>query len=373
MNRLWVWISLVILIVVLISSIFPFVSREFSRVLGLAPPPPPERFSPDRQPEEFRASLERRIWISVSRTILVGGVVALLAGVLLTRWLVKPIRQLEEGAKAISEGKLEYRVPIKGSNEMRSLARSFNEMAEQLEHQRRLRRDMLADVSHELRHPVHVLLGGQQAILDGVYPLNMDEIESLLRQTRSLTTLVDDLHELALAESHELTLNKQNTDLVDLVFYTTEAFKPLASSKKIQFDTHLPQNPVYGFVDASRIRQVLQNLLVNALSYTFEGGQVGVEFSTSGGDEAVITMADTGRGIDPEKLDQVFNRFYRQDSSRSREFPGAGLGLAISKALVENHNGRIEVESPGIDLGSTFRVILPLNPDKNDKQELQTR
>ncbi len=199
MNRLWVWISLVIVSVVLITALFPFAYREITRSREL-PPRPAEKSAPEDRPQEFRESIERRIWFGLSRTILVGAVVALIAGILLTRWLVAPLRQLEEGARAISKGQLDYRVPLKGSAEMQSVADSFNQMAQDLDRQGKLRRDMLADVTHELRHPVHVLLGSQQAILDGVYPLSMQEIDRLLEQTRSLTNLVDDLHELALAE-----------------------------------------------------------------------------------------------------------------------------------------------------------------------------
>ncbi len=346
MNRLWVWISLVIVSVVLIIALFPFAYREINRFSGLSPRPT-ERINSEDHPQEFRELIERRIWFGLSRTLLVGAVVALIAGILLTRWLVAPLRQLEEGAKAISKGQLDYRVPLKGSVEMQSVAGSFNQMAEDLDRQGKLRRDMLADVTHELRHPVHVLLGSQQAILDGVYPLSMQEIDRLLEQTRSLTTLVDDLHELALAESHELSLHKQDTNLGDLVYYTTEAFQPLASSKNIALKSGLPEQPVFAFVDASRIRQVLQNLLVNALSYTPEGGQIKRRIFHRGRHKSLYFYRGFGRGIPPENLDKIFNRFYRQDSSRSRELPGTGLGLAITKALVENHGGRIEVKKPG--------------------------
>ena len=368
MNRLWVWISLVIVGVVLIVTVVPFAYREISHSMGFVPPPP-DKLEPGSSPEDFRASIERRFWIGMSRTILVGALFALAAGILLTRWLVKPIRQLEEGADAISKGQLDYRVPLKGSAEMQSMAASFNHMAGELERQQQLRRDMLADVTHELRHPVHVLLGGQQAILDGVYPLSMEEIDRLLEQTRSLTSLVDDLHELALAESNELSLHKQETNLVDLVYYTTEAFQPLAASRDVSLNSELPAEPVAAYVDASRIRQVLQNLLVNALGYTREGGEVNVSLKKDGAGYALISVRDNGRGIRTEDLDRVFDRFYKSDSSRSRDVPGAGLGLAICKALVENHGGKISVESPGVDSGSTFKFTLPLQMERGQSDE----
>jgi signal transduction histidine kinase len=267
---------------------------------------------------------------------------------------------MEKGADEIAQGQFGYRVPVKGSAEMQSVAESFNQMAEQLERQEKLRRDMLADVSHELRHPLHVLLGSQQAILDGVYPLTMQEIDRLLEQTRNLSSLVDDLHELAQAEARELSLHMQRTNLSELLYYTTEAFRPLALSGSIELISDIPQSPVYALVDAARVRQVVQNLLVNAIRYTPAGGSVNVSLSIAERDFVKISIKDSGIGIKPENIASIFDRFYREDSSRERVLPGSGLGLAITKALVEAHGGRIEVHSPGVDLGSTFTVFMPV-------------
>ena len=371
MNRLWVWISIVIIGVVLIVALSPFAYREISRSFGLSDQLGAEK-PPGEPPPELRESIERRIWVGFGRTIILGSLLALAAGILLTRWLVAPLHQIEKGADELARGQFDYRVPVKGSSEMQSVAESFNQMARELEHQQKLRRDMLADVSHELRHPIHVLLGSQQAILDGVYPLAMEEIDRLLEQTRSLSSLVDDLHELAQAEARELSLHMQKTNLSDLVYYTTEAFQPLALSGAIELNSEIPSSPVFALVDASRIRQVIQNLLVNAIRYTPEGGSIHVSLTDTGYDFVEISIRDTGIGIKPENIGAIFDRFYRDDSSRDRGLPGTGLGLAITKALVEAHGGRIEVQSPGVNLGSTFKIILPVNSAEDERDDVNS-
>ncbi len=362
MNRLWIWISVVIVGVVLIVTLFPFVYRN---VTSDMPPgqsegiPFDQRDAGDFKPEEFRQVIERRFWTNISRTLGVGALVALIAGVLLTRWLVAPLRELEQGARAVVRHQWDYRVPVRGSAEMRSVASSFNQMASELEHEETLRRNMLADVSHELRHPVHIIRGNLQAIVDGVYPLSMEEIDRLLDQTQNLTTLVDDLHELALAEAHELPMQKQDTGVNALVANAVEIFQPLAAHHNLLLTTEIPPEPIQMKIDSARIRQALLNLLGNALRYTPQGGQVKVVLDHS--EEVVsIQVADSGVGIPSEDLDKVFDRFYRVDSSRDRDLPGTGLGLAVAQAIVQAHDGRIEVESAGVDQGSTFTVILPV-------------
>lgn len=359
MNRLWAWISVVILGVVLIITLFPFVLRSSAFHMILPPSRPIERIPFEEQNPEFRDRIEKRAWEDLSRNLAVGAVVGLIAGVLLTRWLVAPLQHLEKGAKAVARHQLDYRVPVQGSKEMRSVASSFNQMASELELQETLRRNMLADVTHELRHPTHILQGSLQAILDGVYPLSMQEIDHMLEQTQNLTALLKDLHELALAEAHELPLYRQETDLVELVANTTDTIHPLATQKAIILKTELPSIPIQNNVDPSRIRQVLQNLLSNALRYTPEGGEINVILTRSEMYD-LITVRDTGIGIAPENLSRVFDRFYREDSSRDRNIPGTGLGLAIAQAIVQAHGGWIEVESAGVNQGSTFTVMLSI-------------
>ena len=377
MNRLWVWISVVIVGVILTVFSFPIIFHELDRRMGLSSPPP-ERISYDeRNPDAFRESIEKRAWTGLTRTLALGAIFGLLAGVLLTRWLVAPLRQLEQGARAIAKREWAYRIPLRGSAEMRSVGLSFNQMAANLERQETLRRNMLADVTHELRHPVHILQGNLQAILDGIYPLTMDEIVSLLEQTQGLAYLVNDLHELAQAEAHQLTLSKRETALDRLVQTTVETFQPLFDEKNIAFSLVSPASPVILDLDADRIRQALQNLLGNALIYTPEGGHVKVVLaqndaasdstdSPSLDGYVTIRVQDSGIGIQPEDLSHVFDRFYRADDTRNRQTPGTGLGLAIAQAIVQAHGGCIQVYSGGINQGSTFVIELPLKPEIRD-------
>ncbi len=217
---------------------------------------------------------------------------------------------------------------------------------------------MLADVAHELRNPLHLLQGNLQAMLDDVYPLNKEEIGRLVDQTRQLARLTDDLHELAQAEAHRLPLHKQTVDVATLVKESAAAFRPLAKSKEVELRVELLGTIPTLHVDAARLRQATDNLLRNALRHTPAGGRILVQVEQQ---DSAVTMRveDTGQGIAAEHLAHVFDRFYRTDSARSRDQGGTGLGLAIARAIIEAHDGQIEVASPGLGHGSTFTVRLP--------------
>ena len=238
------------------------------------------------------------------------------------------------------------------------MAIAFNEMAAQLEQAETLRRNLLADVAHELRHPVHVLQGSLQAILDDVYPLNKEEIARLSDQTHHLAVLVNDLHILAQAEAHKLPLLKQITDIGVLVKETVAAFEPLVAAKSITLRVELLGTMPELAVDRARLRQAIHNLLDNALRHSPEGGAITVSVEQAQ-DTVKVRVHDTGEGIAPDQLPHVFDRFYRTDQARSRDKGGAGLGLAIVKANVEAHDGSVTVTSPGAGQGSTFTISLP--------------
>ena len=368
MNRLWVRISLVIALVAVFIALFPLVTRhltapdwpggQFNRAIREELPPgtfaevPPERL------EKFQENFGGRIWQTLWWTVAFGAIIGLVGGVLLSRSMVRPLTELAKGAKEIAAHNLAYRVPERGSQEVRTVARAFNDMAIELEQEERLRRNMLADVTHELRHPVHILRGNLRGIIDGVFPLKMEEIIFLEDETRHLSQLVNDLHELALAEARELPLHKQDVDLGTLVQDATDAVHPLAIDKNNTLNTTIPVTPIYGTVDPARLRQVLHNLLSNAIHYTPAGGKVTVALAES--DEGIqLAVSDNGSGLTAEELPHVFDRFYQAEVSRDRALGGAGLGLAICKAIVEAHDGRIVASSPGRDQGSTFTIHLP--------------
>jgi two-component system sensor histidine kinase BaeS len=377
MNRLWVRISLVIAAIIIFIAFMPYVTRTVSMTFFDPPrgggegrfPPPPNQSEGGNPPNgdfmdaERQAEIERgaedRALRDVYITLAVGAALGLVATAFLTRWLIAPLSQLEQGTQAVAKQRLDYRLPENGSQEMRSLARSFNHMTSQLEAQETLRRNLLADVTHELRHPVHVIQGSLQAVLDGVYPLNMEEIALMYDQTQHLAVLVDDLHALARAEAHELPLYRQPTDVGALVQELTDAIAPLTDEKELKMRVTTPTPPVVLNVDPQRLRQVVQNLLSNAIRYTPNGGTIALTV-TQVGDDTRITVQDTGIGIASDELPRVFDRFYRSDASRNRAKGGAGLGLAIAKAIAEAHGGTIAVESEGLNQGSRFTVRLPV-------------
>ena len=209
MNRLWVRLSMVIVFVVIIVAISPIIFPYVGNYPPDGPKPNPREISM-RKSWTFEETFERRAWNIIFRTMLVGGILALAAGVIVSRWLVSPLVKLEEGAMAVAEKQLHHRVPVKGSKEIQSVARSFNLMADKLEEQENLRQNMLADVTHELRHPMHIFKGTCGRCWMGFFDLDKKEITRLLDQTDQLSTLVGDLHQLALAEAKQLPLKKRN-------------------------------------------------------------------------------------------------------------------------------------------------------------------
>jgi len=289
----------------------------------------------------------------------VGGVGGIVFGVVMSRAIAAPLNNLANAARAIGAHKLSERVDEKGSDELIAVARAFNEMAADLEQAEQLWRNLLSDVAHELRTPIAVLQANLRAILDEVYPLDQSEIVHLYEQSRLLSHLVDDLHLLAQAEARQLPLLLQETNLAELVRIAVDAFHPGAEAKDVTLQTRLPENSPAVEVDAARITQVLQNLLANALRHTPTGGTITVSMQLEP-NFVSLSIADTGDGIPPEHLSHIFDRFYRTDTARSRDKGGAGLGLAIARAIVEAHGGRIEVTSQGIPgQGSKFTLCLP--------------
>jgi signal transduction histidine kinase len=362
-NRLWVRFALVVAGILMVVVLTPFLygtAVEF----GLVSPAGTGQMQDIRQalPPELQAQFDERMQ-AFALEYLVRGLVGVfvigtIIGLLLSRSLTAPLRALETGAKAIATQELSYRVPVAGSSEIRAVAQAFNQMAAQLEAAEKVRRSLLADVAHELRNPLHILRGNLQAILDDVYPLSKGEIARLLDQTQLLTTLVDDLHDLAQAEAHQMPLHKELTDMADLVKETAVFFKPIAAAKSINLQVELLGPTPYYRVDPNRLRQAMHNLLNNALRHTPEKGRIWVTVVEEQG-ALHVRVRDSGAGIEATHLPYVFDRFYRTDSARSRDQGGVGLGLAIVKAIVEAHGGVVTAVSAGPGQGSTFEIVLP--------------
>jgi two-component system OmpR family sensor kinase/two-component system sensor histidine kinase BaeS len=308
--------------------------------------------------------LEER-FLSRLRFMLVGG--ALVAGALgvllglgLSRSLTAPLQRLATTARAVAARDFSRRVQVDGSAELHAVAQAFNDMVAALEESEQQRRNLVADVAHELRTPLSVVQGNLQAILDDVYPLDKAEISRLYDETRLLARLVDDLRELALADAGQLLLNVQPTEIAPIVYTTADHLSLAADAHEVTLSAEVPQSLPTVQADTDRLAQVLRNLLVNAVQHTPPGGSVTVT-AQSQKDVVEISVCDTGTGIPPEDLSSIFDRFWRADRSRTRDerWPrGTGLGLSIAQSLIQAQGGRIWAESqPG--RGSIFRFTLP--------------
>jgi signal transduction histidine kinase len=359
MNCLWIRMSLVFTAVFIVAVLAITFTVRLTNALVTDPatPPPPEVKAYFQQLRQEGAIPDLTTVLSVVVVVAIG------AGVWMSRSMTAPLAKLEEAAQAVGRQDFSQRVPVRGSRELVAVSSAFNEMASQLEQAETLRRKLLADVAHELRHPIHLIQGNLQAILDDVYPLSKEEIARLADQTHHLTALVNDLHELAQAEAHQLPLHRQRVNFATLVKESAEIFKPLAAARNVTLRVELLGTmPPPIKVDVARMRQAIQNLLHNALRHTPEGGAIIVSVEQMQGKtkEIQVRVQDTGEGIAPQQLPCVFERFYRTDQARSRDKRGTGLGLALVKATVEAHGGHIEASSPGAGQGSTFTLSLPL-------------
>jgi two-component system OmpR family sensor kinase/two-component system sensor histidine kinase BaeS len=294
---------------------------------------------------------------------IVGGVVGILSGTWMSHSLTAPLSRLAAAARAIGARDLSHRVEVTGSDEIIEVAQAFNEMASKLEQAETLRCNLMADVAHELRTPLSVLQGNLRAILDDVYALDKAEVARLYDETRLLSRLVDDLHELAQAEAGQLQLNLQKTNLAELIQAAAATFNSATEAKSVTLSTQVPSDLPLVSADPSRLTQVLHNLMANALRHTPAGGKIVLSAGCDAADDGQIWLAvrDTGEGIAAQDLPHVFDRFYRADRARSRATGGAGLGLAIVRAIVEAHGGQVSAASDGLPgQGSIFTVRLPL-------------
>jgi len=270
------------------------------------------------------------------------------------RHLSAPLGDLLDASDRLAEGDYTARVVESGPAEIRSLARAFNSMAAQLQITDEQRRSLLADVTHELRTPLTVIQGNLEAMLDGVYPPDQPHLTSLLEETQVLARLIDDLRTLALAESGALRLEKEPVDLAVLINETVASFQPQADAGDVSLSVIVAGDPPLIQLDPERIRQVLFNLLANALRYTPAGGSIQVRYEIAGlASRALITVQDSGSGIPAADLPHIFDRFYKSPDSI-----GMGLGLPIAKNLVEAHGGALTAHSL-VGQGTRLEISLP--------------
>jgi two-component system sensor histidine kinase BaeS len=306
--------------------------------------------------QTFRSSFyEALAWAGLASLVL-----ALVVSLFFSRGLAAPLRALRTASHHLAEGHYHERVPVQGGDELGQLAGSFNTMAEKLEQVETFRRRLIGDVAHELRTPLTAIKGSMEGLVDGVLPATSQTFEQVAAEADRLSRLVDDLQELSRAESGALPLELGPVSVPDLAGTAIRRLQAAYSARGVALETDLPIDLPLVRADAGRLLQVLTNLLNNALQYTPAGGRV--RLSAQGRDHEIqVRVADTGIGIPPEHLPFIFDRFYRVDPSRSRQAGGgSGIGLTITRHIIEAHGGHIQVESPGENLGTTFTFTLPL-------------
>jgi signal transduction histidine kinase len=270
------------------------------------------------------------------------------------RRVAVPVADLVEASGRVEAGDFSARVEEDGPREVRSLARAFNTMSARLEEIEQQRQSTLADVSHELRTPLAVIQGNVEAVLDGVYPADAEHLEPILEATRVMERLIEDLRTLSLAEAHRLVLHREPTDLDALFTDVAAGYRSQAQQGGVQLIVSVAEAVPVMDVDPARLREVVANLLANALRHTPSGGSVDLAARVTG-EVVEVTVRDTGSGMTPGELDQIFDRFYRSPDS-----PGTGLGLSIARDLVEAHGGTITATSAPAQ-GTTVRFTLPLS------------
>lgn len=303
----------------------------------------------------FQASFNESLIIAV----IAASLVALIASFILSKSVIAPVRVMMNASQRISEGHYDERVQSQGVDELSQLAASFNQMAEQLEQVENMRRRLIGDVAHELRTPLTAIKGSAEGLMDGVLPASDETYQQIHNEAERLNKLVNDLQELSRVEAKAIPLNVQPVKVTRLIETVTKRMQFQFDEKRVIFNRQMPHDPILVLADEDRALQILTNLLGNALQYTPESGTVTVTIEREK-NMARFSIHDSGIGIPAEHLAHIFDRFYRVDKSRSRTHGGSGIGLTISKHLVEAQGGKIWAESDGENKGSVFVFTLPI-------------
>ncbi|MFF9068165.1 sensor histidine kinase [Streptomyces sp. NPDC014891] len=338
-----------------VQPLAPCLQRVFNeRTASVAPPLLEVRLGyQDEAPPTIVAAPAIAVAIGVA-------LAAILGALLLSRAVLRPVRAMTLAAEGLGEGDLERRVPVTGRDEIAHLGRAFNRMADSIQAGEDRQRRLTGDIAHELRTPLANLRGYLEALRDGVVEPTPELLDSLHEEALLQQRIVDDLQDLALAEAGALTYHRSEVNLRDLLEATRTAYRAHAGTAGVALDVEAP-HPVYVTADADRLRQAVGNLVGNALRATPPGGRVTLALVPHG-ELAVVEVRDTGKGIPPEHLPHLFNRFWRADASRGRATGGSGLGLSIARQIVTDHRGTIDVAST-VGAGTTFTITLGARPD----------
>ncbi len=315
----------------------------------------------EAQPPPDLDPRERQYINATTQALLIGavgaGAMALVVGLLLSRQFLRPLSELTRAITAMHSGDLDQRVEIRTRDELGLLARTFNEMSSNLYRANQLRKQMTADIAHDLRTPLTVIGGYIEALRDGTLKPTPARFQAMSEEVNLLKRLVEDLRTLSLADAGELRLMGATLPPRELLERVAESFQPVAASAEVQLQVHVSAGVPNIWIDSERMVQVLGNLVTNALRHTPEGGSVTLTAAQQA-DKVALTVTDTGSGIAPDDLPKVFDRFYRADPSRTSDGDESGLGLAIARSIVEAHKGTITAEST-LGKGTTMTILLP--------------
>ncbi len=299
----------------------------------------------------FLNQFRRAVWLGSGVAILV----ALLVGAFLAGTLSRPLRKLTTATQALADGNLGEQVDIRSNDEIGNLAQAFNKMSNDLALGEQQRKQMTADIAHDLRTPLSVILGYTEALSEGKFEGDAEVYEAMHTEAQHLNRLIDDLRTLSLADAGKLSLQKTNVQASEILHQAHMAWRVGASNRNIELVTHLP-NDFEVVVDPGRMGQILSNLVSNSIRYTPAGGTISIS-ALQDGPSAVFNVADTGNGIPADQLPHIFDRFYRVNAARETAQGQSGLGLTIVKSLVEAHGGTISATSE-VGAGTTFTIRL---------------
>lgn len=309
-------------------------------------------------PDNFEELLIERINKASLLAALISGGIAILLALIMAALILRPVQVLTRAVDKMAEGDLSQRVVVKGGGELAALGDTFNQMASSLQDAEERRRALTADIAHELRNPLAIQRAHLEALQDGVYPLTLENLNLIEEQNQQLTRLVDDLRTLALVDAGELSLNMRKVDLAEMCNETEARFQPQAGIKRLQISVMHDPYPLTVQGDRERLRQILDNLMQNALRYTPEGGWIRLRLQRQA-NHAIVSIHNSGPAITEDALAHLFERFYRADKARDRASGGTGLGLAIARKLAETHGGTLIGENHP-EGGVIFKLVLPL-------------
>lgn len=302
----------------------------------------------------FRRALNQSFLMSIG----IGVLIAIILSLIISKQLTKPLGIINKNSAEIRKGNFKIREDVKTNTiEIKELSDSINYLADSLEKQDSLRKRLTSDMAHEIRTPLTTLQNSMEAMLDGVIEMDSNRIESCYEEVLRINKLVDNLKNIASIEESNLNLNRTYFNVLEELDKISNGFGPYFKNKNINFIKEF-EEVGEALLDKDKFRQIINNLLSNAYRYSEEQGEIRLILNIN--DKKInIDVIDKGIGISEEELPLIFERFYRSDRSRNRETGGAGIGLTITKALVEAHGGEIIVESKE-NYGSKFKVILPL-------------